>query len=164
MKRTNSAHRGFTLIELMVTMSVAVILAAVAVPSFVDFIRNLRSATVANDLVTSLNSARSEAIKRNATVRLCPGASGACALDWNQGWSLRDDANVQLQAWMAPPPGAAIQQANGNATIEFNGTGRLTSAGPVRINARYTGCTGDAQRVIRINAMGRVSVTRTNCP
>lgn len=87
---------GFTLIELMVTLSVAAILLAVAVPNFVTFVQNNRLATQANDLVTMLNYARSEAIKRGARVTVCSSTAGnACAgsTTWDTGLLVFADAD-----------------------------------------------------------------------
>jgi type IV fimbrial biogenesis protein FimT len=62
---------GFTVIELLVTISVASILLAVAVPAFTQLAVNARLTTQANDVVAALNLARSEAIKRNTSVSFC---------------------------------------------------------------------------------------------
>lgn len=79
---------GFTLVELLVTVAVLGILLAVAIPSMQAFgIRN-RLAAVNNDLMTALNLARSEAIRRATTVSVCRtndnGAS--CGGTWSDGW------------------------------------------------------------------------------
>ncbi len=63
--------RGFTLIELMITLAVAVILLVIAVPSFRTMTISNRLTTTANDVVGALNIARMEAIKRNASVQFC---------------------------------------------------------------------------------------------
>lgn len=62
---------GFTLVELMVTLTVAVILVIVAVPSFKSIIYSNKLTSASNDMVAALNSARLEAVKRNATVQFC---------------------------------------------------------------------------------------------
>ena len=67
-------HRGFTLIELMVTLAVAGILLAVGVPSFINVIVGNRLATQSNELVSAFHWARSEAVKRNQPIRLCRAA------------------------------------------------------------------------------------------
>jgi type IV fimbrial biogenesis protein FimT len=69
--------RGFTLPELLVTIAVASILLGIAVPSFSGLIVDNRLTTQANDLVSAINFARSEAIKRNRTVSLCRASSTA---------------------------------------------------------------------------------------
>lgn len=78
MSRRN--ERGFTLIELMITIIVLAILTAAALPSFRSFIVNQRIKTASFDLMALLTFTRSEAIKRNANVTL--GSDGAV---FNQG-------------------------------------------------------------------------------
>ncbi len=88
---------GFTLIELIVTLAVAAILITVAGPNFLTFIQNNRLTTQANDMVGSLQLARSEAVKRNASttapVRICGSNNPTAALpschtgtSWKSGW------------------------------------------------------------------------------
>ncbi|MGC4027472.1 MAG: GspH/FimT family pseudopilin [Steroidobacteraceae bacterium] len=62
---------GFTMVELVVTLLVASILAALGAPAFNRFVMNNRLASQTNDLVSAIQLTRSEAIKRNAGLRLC---------------------------------------------------------------------------------------------
>ncbi len=82
-----SRLEGFTLIELMVTLAVAAIMLTIAVPSFQEFIGSNRLTSEANGFLTSLNLARSEAIKGNVRVTLCVSSNGtSCAA--SGGWEL----------------------------------------------------------------------------
>lgn len=77
--RNRSGFRGFTLIELMITLVVAGILLGLAVPSFRDFVQRNRLITDVNRWVGDLNYARSEALKRNQLVSICRfGANQTC--------------------------------------------------------------------------------------
>lgn len=91
---------GFTLVELLVTLVVLAILLGLAVPSMVQLVATRRANGLTNELVTSINLARSEAIKRNDRVVLCksPDAS-ACVItgSWQQGWILFHDVNNNAQ-------------------------------------------------------------------
>jgi type IV fimbrial biogenesis protein FimT len=68
---------GFTLVEVIIVVVIAAILAAVAMPNLAEFLRNNRRAAVLNDLVTAVNYARNEAITRGLRVTLCQSTDGA---------------------------------------------------------------------------------------
>lgn len=68
-------NRGFTIIELMVTLAVAAILLAIAIPSFNYLMVTNKLTTTANDIVTAINTARMTAIKRNTDVSVCTDVS-----------------------------------------------------------------------------------------
>jgi len=85
----NGMKTGFTLIELMVTVSIVGILLAVGVPNFLVFMQNNRLVAQSNDVVTIFNYARSEAIKRNLPVTVCSSANNtSCAgsTSWETGF------------------------------------------------------------------------------
>ena len=71
--------RGFTLIELMITLAVALVLIMIAVPSFKNLILANRLTTTANDVVGAISIARMEAIKRNANTQLCGNTANGSA-------------------------------------------------------------------------------------
>ena len=79
---------GFTLIEMLVTLAVAAVFLAIAVPSYRAMINRNAVATQVNTYLTDLNYMRSEAITRNQPVRMCKSADGqSCAAKggWQQG-------------------------------------------------------------------------------
>jgi type IV fimbrial biogenesis protein FimT len=71
-----SRARGFTLVELMVTVAVAAILMAIATPSFTSIINSNRLTSAANEMVATLQTARMEAVRLNTTVKVCSGCDG----------------------------------------------------------------------------------------
>jgi prepilin-type N-terminal cleavage/methylation domain-containing protein len=92
------AERGFTVLETMIAMAVVAMLAAVAAPGMLDFIRSNRMSTSARQFDADLVLARREAIKRNLRVLVCPvGATvdrcGSGATAWANGWLVCYDAD-----------------------------------------------------------------------
>lgn len=80
---------GFTLLELMVAIAIAGVLMAIAIPSFREMIRNNRLTTYANEFVTSLNIARSEAVKRGVPVTVRKIAAAGTSTHWGtSGWNV----------------------------------------------------------------------------
>ncbi len=122
---------GFTLLELIITMAIAAILLTIAVPSFQTTIANNRLVTQTNSLVTDINIARSEAVKRGTGVVLCssadPNAATPACLGtgnaWTGGWIVFVDANTN---GAFNPPGDTLikvsQAIGGTATILTAGT------------------------------------------
>jgi type IV fimbrial biogenesis protein FimT len=85
---------GFTLIELLTTVAIIVIILTLAAPSFTAFQRNSELTGVANTMLASLSSARSEAMKRGRNTFVVPTAD--CKTwgdDWTQGWLVFVDNN-----------------------------------------------------------------------
>ncbi len=84
-----SRQRGFTLLELVITMAVAAILLVIAIPSFQYITTSNRISGEINDLLGDMQFAKAEAIKEGQTVTICASTdeatcSGAAA--WNTGW------------------------------------------------------------------------------
>lgn len=85
-------ERGFSLIELLVTLAVAGVLLSIAVPNFRSTIQDSRLITETNDMVGMFALARSKAVSLGGTtvVSVCPGTvSGTtvtCGSTWGNGW------------------------------------------------------------------------------
>jgi len=88
----NSKQQGFTLIELIVTIAIAGILLGIAIPNFNSAISNSRLTTSANEFMTALNIAKSEAIKRGNQITI--RRKGATSSQWDTGWDIFIDQNA----------------------------------------------------------------------
>ena len=96
MPKQYKKQQAFTLIEAIITVSIASILLAIAAPDFTTLIKNNRISAYINEFAATLYLAKSEAIKRSSPVRVCPSADGAsCATSgtWEQGWIVFADKN-----------------------------------------------------------------------
>ena len=115
---------GFTLLELLVTITIVGILSSIALPSFRSLILNQRIKTASFDLVASLTTARSEAIKWNGNVTMTP----ALGSDWTTGWNLTSPGGTTGDI--------KVQSAYTNVTITgptsvvYNRSGRVSAAVP----------------------------------
>ncbi|MFZ5654843.1 MAG: GspH/FimT family pseudopilin [Pseudomonadota bacterium] len=175
---------GFTLIEMMVTLTLLAILIALVAPSFQGVLRDSRAAALANALVGSLMLARSEAVKRNAPVVLCRSNTGtSCAgSEWEDGWILwadmdRDDTLDPDDGDGIPEPGEEmILQAqeplqgrfdlsttdSSITSITYRPDGSVAAATAFELAAPG----GDTEhgRCIEIDVTGRPRVTKGACP
>lgn len=159
-KRSWSA-RGYTLVEMMVSISIAAILLAIAVPSYHGSRLNSQLRAASNDLIGSINLARSEAIKRGGTVTLCASSDGeTCGGTWRQGWVIRAGADV-IHTAGAVPDGFRITESAGNVTVLFQSTGVDTTAATFTV-CRRSPTPGAHERVISMDATGRAFVRRTS--
>ena len=90
-------RRGVTLLELIITLAIAGVLLAVAVPLARRSLRNARMIATGNRFLHALHLARSEALRRGVRVTLCKSTDGAGCADhggWDQGWLVFRDADA----------------------------------------------------------------------
>jgi type IV fimbrial biogenesis protein FimT len=177
-----AAVRGFTVIELLATVTIAATLAAVAAPAMRGMVATARLKSHNSSLQESLMLARTEAIKRNARVVVCKSADQATCTDsgdWQQGWIVfvdNDDsatvtAGEAILHKVQPLAGSFILKSSGNVTeyVSYSSTGapKVRSSQSFQSGV-FTLCqptAGDA-RQIEILATGRLSMGRdpvTSC-
>ncbi|MEO9089061.1 MAG: GspH/FimT family pseudopilin [Rhodanobacter sp.] len=86
MNELSRRSKGFTLVELMVTIAVVAILLAIALPSFRTAIQRNRVAAASNDLLASISYARTTAIYRHQLVSMCPSSTGSSCTSAGQAY------------------------------------------------------------------------------
>lgn len=154
MRRHSQA--GFTLIELMVAISVLAILLSAAVPSFRQFVANTQIRSTAQSILNGLQTARAEAVKRNATVAFtlnisdtswavgCPTATANCP------------TNIQSKPAKEGSSSSVTLAKTGTNTISFSNLGNATTtAGQLsRVDIDYTPASVYKKLSITIGAGG----------
>lgn len=168
-----SLQRGVTMMELMVTLSIAAILLTIAAPSMRDFIIDNRVAGASNQLMASFAFARSEAIRRGVTVTLCKSANGATCANaggWEQGWIIFPDGGVQGTVDGGDAPIRVVEaftnltiSGGANFTNWFSYLSNGASDGAALNNGTFSVCSSPSGRDIVINDTGRVRVSAVAC-
>lgn len=181
-RRNSKKSSGFTLIELIVVVSVASILASIAIPNFQTMIANDRITTGTNELVSNLLLARSEALKRSKNVSVCTSTNqidcaGNGTRNFAAGWIVFLDCNkngIKELAVDCDNDGLAddeevvIKSHIGIKNMKLHKIGKVarrhyfsyTFAGrasdATSVNVRKKGADGTIYRRIRINRSGRI--------
>ncbi|HMS04827.1 MAG TPA: GspH/FimT family protein [Burkholderiaceae bacterium] len=156
---------GFTMIELMVVVAIAAIVLALAAPALRQMTLNSRVGSEAGRWAASVRLARSEAVKRNTSVRMCISinqTSCAASGGWQQGWIVLVGTTV-IQAEPGSGLGLRISEVASKTALDFDATGAGSTAASVTV------CSDDGARekVVSVGATGRVSLRNTNtgtCP
>jgi len=165
----STACRGFSLVELMVTVAVLAILVAIAFPSFTSLTNSNRLTSAANELLASLQYARSEAIRRNRTLVLCPSSDATSCGNgsWNQWIVIVKTGGEVLRIGTAKMPlsinGSPAIVSNGNS-VEFRADGLARDSMGALLNAAVGVCLPTKQpqtnlRFVVIASGSRVAVS-----
>ena len=163
-------QHGFTLIESMVCLAIVGGVISWAVPSFRAIALNAARAREVNQLLQAIYYARSEAIKRNAVVSLCPTTDGSnCTVadDWHTGWLVfvnldhdspaARDAGEELLRVYEPWPQGRI--TSNRTTLSFRAFGQ---SGVTATIAFCDDRGSDAARAVIISQTGRPRLTDRN--
>lgn len=136
----SSRSGGVSLVEVMVAVAILAIIAAVGIPAFNNVMLTNRLAAASNELVGSLQLARSEAVRRGARVAVCASSTGnSCSGGWTDGWVVFEDRNRDG----AVSPGETILRSHaGPAGLQVLASGNIGSAVVFRSDGRARQSTG----------------------
>lgn len=164
---------GFTLLELMITLTVVGILAVIAIPNFRTFLLNQRRDSVIDALVASLNYARNQALNLDQNTTLCAGTPGISCTggSWATGWEVVQAqpgaASVVLttHTLQATSTAPALTAVNGSSGFQFTGNG-LVNFVPVLAGGKELLKVCDSRgasfaRAIEINRAGYIQSSVT---
>ena len=150
MKKAIFRSGGFTLIELMVAVAVMIVVLAIGIPGIARLKIGGELTTTTNDLVGTLNFARSEAVRRGQDVSVNPEAGG-----WSDGWTVNDAAGTDIRVF--PEVASASTVTATVSPITFDSLGNVMAAGCFDISV------DGSVRSIPIEPTGRASVCKHTC-
>lgn len=172
-------QRGFSLIELMVTVAVLAILLAIGLPSFQSSLRSNRLATATNELIASINLARSEAVRNPDGAAMCASSDGAtCTGTWDDGWIVwidrNGDGNPDLTG---ADPDILLRYVEGQENVEitastggmgekirFDNRGRSLESRTMNIQPETCPSGSELLRRVSLSLTGQVKTARGACP
>lgn len=181
---------GFTIIEVLLVLVMIGALINIAAPTVTDLSMNARMTSQANDVMTDLGLARSEAVKRGVRTAICTSTNGTSCTNsaWNLGWIVFLDSDGNGAVAVATDVLKRVSALDGGNTV--TSTGHSTNAaGAQYVPFRPSGTTtpgggtitftlcdsrtvasvgavkaSQKARLITLTATGRASVARHACP
>ncbi|MEO5328142.1 MAG: GspH/FimT family pseudopilin [Magnetococcus sp. THC-1_WYH] len=163
---------GYTLVELLITLAIALIVSVLAVPFYETIMQNSRMVARVNMVLGTLHYARGEAIKQRQQVSICDSTDGATCTasgNWELGWLVFVDADSSesftagdtvLKVYESIAAGNATLRGDTNAqnVLSFSSDGFSRSAAGVLQtgNLVYCDSRGIASgKVITLTFIGR---------
>jgi prepilin-type N-terminal cleavage/methylation domain-containing protein len=175
LSRNSLRSKGFTIIELLITLSVAAVIISMAVPSLQTFTANNQIIAAQNSLVGALNLARFTAVTSGARVAICSSIDeGNCSDDnWDKGWIVFDNADenkilaVAEKVRVATFTGRLVATFTGpdlipGQRVDFDPDGTTTQNSEVTILICFTDTdVTDQCQEIKVSPFGVISSNKT---
>ncbi len=155
------------MVELMIAITILAILAGIAAPAMQDMIVQSRLSSQTNELLSAIQFARSEAIKRNQRIRLCRAASaGDTACDTGSGnwahWVVLNASNTVLRQG-STPTNLQLSSTLGNNTLTFMPTGLSSITADADTIELCSPTNGDSRTITVRLAGGTTISTSSGC-
>lgn len=175
----DSLHqRGFTLVEALIILAICALLASFSLAGFSNLLKTTQLATQSAHFLSAYTLARSEAVKRNQRVIICPRQDKLCSNDkqWEKGWLVYTDSNRNgviedgelIQQFDPLAKGFTLRPSSNTHALVFssNGQARKLSGSLPMMTLKL--CASDAgkgnikllSREMVINASGRLRLQR----
>lgn len=163
--------KGFTLIELMVTIAILGIIVGLAAPAMSDFAVRQRVSGQASEIMLALAYARSEAVKQNREIIVLPSRNSASG--WSDGWcvgpasgtdAMSDCADTDTLRHFSSSAGVSVTSAflatSPRLTFQRDGTCSLCGSNPFNITSASLKATSNDARCVSVTRQGRASLTK----
>ena len=148
--RRATLTRGFTLIEIIITLSIVAILTGISAPSFFGLLANQRIKMATYDFYSALAYARSQAIQRYEVVNIVPRNN-----DYAKGWDIRASSGVLRSQLELDRVAVSVPE---KATFAYDRYGRLTSPGRYVVRLAASPQSSVAARCVIIDPDGRARI------
>ncbi len=158
-------QRGFSLVELIITLVIGAILLSWGVPTYRDFVRRQQAVALANDILGDLALARTTAVDRGVRTWFLP-VSGS---NWSQGIQIvadvngngSTDASDEVVRRTGPLPAAFKLEAESGNAVAFNAIGQAVSRNTFTISLQPE---NKEYRKIEVRSSGNILVTGSANP
>lgn len=165
-------RRGFTIIEVIIVVAIGAILAAIAVPSMRELLNTTRQSSAVSLIVSDLNQARGEAIKRNVRMLVCRRnaagtdcAGGSAPVSWQAGWVVCIEGTVADQCAAStaanpnpvivrPPLDASLTLTSPLAVVRFSPNSSVAAAAAFSLGGTWSGA---ATRTVNVAGTGNIT-------
>lgn len=148
--------KGFTLVEMMVTIVVAGILLAIAMPSLNNLAASNALTSTTRDFISTINTARSQSLSTRTNVIVEPAAGG-----WGAGWSITYDAvTPEVSQSFTPQNGVTVSRTSGNGSLTFLSRGGL-QGGPTSFKICHSQL--GRGRTVSVSFLGKVTTEAEGC-
>ena len=163
-----AAERGYTMPELVATLTVAAVVTALVMPSYQYVTNSSRVSAEINALLGDLQYARAQAIKEGQPVTVCASADGlTCSgvTAWQQGWIVFSDPNANatvdagepIRRWQKPLTGTDTLDGGGLSALSFNRDGfPMAMAGTATMTLHDASATARWTRCVQVTRVGRL--------
>jgi len=168
-----TAHSGFTVVELLIVLAIGAILAVIAVPSMQGMLNDTRQSSALGLLISDMNQARGEAIKRNGRMLVCGRNAGgddcAAVTDWRVGWVVCGEHATTVNTCAAgtaanpnpvlvrPPLDAQLTLTSSDAVMRFNANSSQGAGGGVVTVSLAGTWTGAPTRTVSVAPTGNIT-------